>query len=71
MTLEIGTLLVILLTRCLTEVLTNKATAVPHGCQTHMMVYGPGGDKSPDFLKVAIPLNIICRVVSCLLISYI
>jgi len=97
--------LIFLLTICLTEVLSNNATAVmlvpivftlaheigvdprpylmavtvaastafalPMGYQTHMMVYGPGGYKFSDFLKVGIPHNIICWVVSCLLIPYI
>ena len=97
--------LVFLLTVCLTEVLSNNATAVmlvpivmtlaheihvdprpfimavtvaastafalPMGYQTHMMVYGPGGYKFADFLKVGIPLNLICWVVSCLLIPLI
>ena len=97
--------LVFLLTICLTEVLSNNATAVmlvpivftlaneigvnprpflmavtvaastafalPMGYQTHMMVYGPGGYKFSDFLRVGIPLNLICWVVSCLLIPHI
>jgi di/tricarboxylate transporter len=97
--------LVFLLTLCLTEVLSNNATAVmmipivlklahsldvdsrpfimgvavaasaafalPMGYQTHMMVYGPGGYKFADFLRVGIPLNLICWVVSCLLIPVI
>ncbi len=97
--------LIFLLTICLTEVLSNNATAVmlvpivftlanelsvsprpflmavtgaasnafamPMGYQTHMMVYGPGGYKFTDFLKVGIPLNLICWVISCLLIPYI
>lgn len=97
--------LVFLLTVCLTEVLSNNATAVmlvpivftmanqigvsprpflmavtvaastafalPMGYQTHMMVYGPGGYKFTDFLKVGLPLNLICWVISCLLIPYI
>jgi di/tricarboxylate transporter len=97
--------LVFLLTICLTEVLSNNATAVmlvpivftlaneigvnprpflmavtvaastafalPMGYQTHMMVYGPGGYRFTDFLKVGIPLNAICWIVSCLLIPYI
>lgn len=97
--------LVFLLTICLTEVLSNNATAVmlvpivftlaqeigvsprpflmavavaastafalPMGYQTHMMVYGPGGYRFSDFLRVGIPLNLICWVVSCLLIPII
>lgn len=97
--------LVFFLTICLTEVLSNNATAVmlvpivftlaneigvnprpfliavtvaastafalPMGYQTHMMIYGPGGYKFTDFLKVGIPLDLICWVVSCLLIPLI
>jgi di/tricarboxylate transporter len=97
--------LVFFFTVCLTEILSNNATAVmlvpivftlakeigvdprpflmavtvaastafalPMGYQTHMMVYGPGGYKFADFLKVGIPLNLICWVVSCLLIPLI
>ncbi len=44
------------------------AFALPMGYQTHMMIYGPGGYKFTDFLRVGIPLNIICWVLSCLLI---
>jgi di/tricarboxylate transporter len=46
----------------------STAFALPMGYQTHMMVYGPGGFKFSDFLRVGIPLNIICWVVACLLI---
>lgn len=97
--------LVFLLTLCLTEVLSNNATAVmmvpivvkmaneldvssrpfvmgvavaasaafalPMGYQTHMMIYGPGGYRFSDFLRVGIPLNFICWIVSCLLIPVI
>jgi len=44
------------------------AFALPMGYQTHLMVYGPGGYRFSDFLRVGIPLNIICWIVSCLLI---
>ncbi len=97
--------LIFFLTVCLTEVLSNNATALilvpivltlaakigvsprpfiiavtiaastafalPMGYQTHMMVYGPGGYRFTDFLKVGIPLNFICWVISCLLIPLI
>ncbi len=97
--------LVCLLTICLTEVLSNNATAVimvpivltlahqigvnprpfimgvtvaassayalPMGYQTHMMVYGPGGYRFTDFLKVGIPLNFICWITSCSIIPFI
>ena len=41
------------------------AFALPMGYQTHMMVYGPGGYRFTDFLRVGIPLNIICWITSC------
>ncbi len=52
-------------------VAASTAFALPMGYQTHMMVYGPGGFKFTDFLKVGIPLNVICWVVSCTLIPFI
>ncbi len=96
---------VCLFTICLTEVLSNNATAVimvpivftlakqlevdprpfvmgvtvaassafalPMGYQTHMMVYGPGGYRFTDFLRVGIPLNLISWTVSCTIIPMI
>jgi di/tricarboxylate transporter len=96
---------VFLLTLCLTEVLSNNATAVmmvpivvnlagelgvnakpyviaitvaascafalPMGYQTHMMIYGPGGYRFTDFLRVGLPLNVICWITGCLLIPVI
>jgi di/tricarboxylate transporter len=49
----------------------STAFALPMGYQTHMMIYGPGGFKFSDFLRVGIPLNIICWIISCLLIPII
>ena len=44
------------------------AFATPIGYQTHLMVYGPGGYKFSDFVKVGVPLDIICGIVACLVI---
>ena len=44
------------------------AFATPIGYQTHLMVYGPGGYKFSDFVKVGVPLDIICGIVACLII---
>ena len=52
-------------------VAASTAFALPMGYQTHMMVFGPGGYKFIDFLKVGIPLNIICWVTACTLIPFI
>jgi di/tricarboxylate transporter len=47
------------------------AFAMPMGYQTHMMIYGPGGYRFTDFLRVGIPLNIICWITACTLIPLI
>ncbi len=52
-------------------VAASSAFALPMGYQTHMMVYGPGGYKFTDFLRVGIPLNFISWTVSCTLIPLI
>lgn len=52
-------------------VAASTAFALPMGYQTHMMVFGPGGYRFVDFLKVGIPLNIICWVIACTMIPFI
>jgi di/tricarboxylate transporter len=44
------------------------AFSMPMGYQTHMMVYGPGGYRFTDFLRVGLPLNLICWIIACCLI---
>ncbi len=37
----------------------SVAFATPIGYQTHMMVYGPGGYKFSDFLRLGLPLDLV------------
>ena len=38
--------------------------ATPLGYQTNLMVYGPGGYRFTDFLRIGIPMNIIMGVIT-------
>jgi di/tricarboxylate transporter len=42
----------------------SAAFASPIGYQTHLMVYGPGGYRFSDFLKIGIPLNLLIFLVA-------
>lgn len=46
----------------------SVAFATPIGYQTHMMVYGPGGYRFSDFMRLGIPLDIITAITACLVI---
>jgi di/tricarboxylate transporter len=45
--------------------------ATPIGYQCNLLVYGPGGYRFADFLRIGIPLNILCGVVACLVIPFV
>ncbi|WP_284164260.1 SLC13 family permease [Frigidibacter sp. SD6-1] len=49
----------------------SVAFATPIGYQTHMMVYGPGGYKFTDFLRMGIPLDIVTGITAVLTIAWI
>jgi di/tricarboxylate transporter len=45
--------------------------ATPIGYQTHMMVYGPGGYTFFDFVRIGVPLDIVCGIVTILLAPFV
>lgn len=49
----------------------SAAFSTPIGYQTNMLVYGPGGYRFTDYLKVGIPMNILLGVSASLIIPLI
>lgn len=46
------------------------AFANPTTYQTHLIVYGPGGYRFTDFVRVGLPLDLVCGVVALLVIPW-
>ena len=44
--------------------------ATPFGYQTNLMVYGPGGYKFSDYLRIGIPLDLLMMVIAVLLAPF-
>ena len=49
---------------------SSAAFAMPIGYQTSLMIYGPGGYRFRDFIRMGIPLDVILAVLALLLIPY-
>jgi di/tricarboxylate transporter len=49
----------------------SASFATPFGYQTNLMVYGPGGYRFSDYLKIGVPISLLVGVVAVLLIPLI
>jgi len=49
-------------------VTSSYGFATPIGYQTNLMVFGPGGYRFSDFLRVGIPLDVLCWILTILIV---
>jgi di/tricarboxylate transporter len=45
-------------------VAASAGFATPLGYQTHLMVYGAGGYRFADYLRIGVPLDLVAMVVT-------
>jgi di/tricarboxylate transporter len=48
----------------------SASFATPIGYQTNMLVYGPGGYRFTDYLRVGVPLNLLYFLMGLLIIPW-
>ncbi|MFO0947678.1 MAG: SLC13 family permease [Planctomycetota bacterium] len=46
----------------------SAAFATPIGYQTHLMVYGPGGYRFSDYVKIGVPLDLLLAIIAVVVI---
>ena len=49
----------------------SASFSTPLGYQTNLMIYGPGGYKYTDYLKIGLPLNLITAIIVLSLVPFI
>jgi di/tricarboxylate transporter len=52
-------------------VAASSGFATPIGYQTHLMVYGPGGYRFSDFLRIGVPLDLLIAAVTIALLPFV
>jgi di/tricarboxylate transporter len=48
----------------------SNGFATPLGYQTHLMVYGPGGYRFSDFVRLGLPLDLLIFAVTVALLPF-
>jgi di/tricarboxylate transporter len=49
----------------------SASFATPIGYQTNLIVYGPGGYRFSDYLKIGIPLNLLYLIVTVVIVNFV